>query len=576
MTFDDLNQYLGEADAAMQTCRDETPVFTTNAPLSLAQLTTAIQIATDALALTDVQAICEGFKESRKKVLKSTEYHAKASNFLDDTLSNKITAVTNKLFLYRSFRDKMKKNLIDDKLDIIAGIIQLKGYLEDRDACKNTRDRIDIFLKKMQKINFYEVTKAERDSILDAFQDATRTNWFKSHRDLIKAARAIHTGNLTLILDKAIQYTTDSGKYWHRCHEKRAQLDNNKFVLDFRADLKVREYESNRTILIKDLERIQQKLQKKITEIAPDQAEALLKDIAATKIPESLNLLKQTYGLTSWVYEKFIKYDADSDPDKEVDALKEVSIEHAIETPKLSVEIDIPVFSCGVADFVVEFGASFGGSLEFKAALTLHNFLSNAEENYVSGSLEAKAGIKADAFVGVGVTIVQLIKASGRFVLEATAEASAKAAVAIKKTEAENLAAFSIGAEAGLCFRLSGHLALTIGLTAPLKVLFKTMGVDAEATLETDKYNFFRAERVAPAVFELPFRKKPVAFPKDLFTMGTGEWDVQFVGDTYLKQYWTEHFGRQSDWDKVTAGHPLSAKELEEIKTLYGDFGVRA
>jgi len=576
MTFDDLNQYLGEADAAMQTCLDEESVFITNSSHSLTELTNAIKIAKSTLALTDVQAICQGFKDSRKRVLKSTEYHAKANTFLDDTLSHNITAAANKIFLYRSFRDKMKKNLIDDKLDIIAGIIQLKGYLEDRDACKNTRDRIDIFLKKMKEINFYKVTEADRAAILDSFEEATKTNWFKSHKDLIKAARTIHTGNLTLILNKAIQYTLDSGKYWQKCHEKRAQLGNNKFVLDFRKKLKVTDYTSNRTILIKELEMAQKKLQQKIIKIAPDQADALLKDIAATKIPQSLNLLKKTYGLTSWVYEEFIKYDADTDPDKEVDALKEVSIEHKLETPKLSVEVDIPVFSCGVADFVVEFGASFGGSLEFKAALTLHNFLSNAEENYVSGSLEAKAGIKAAAFVGVGVTIVQLIKASGRFVLEATAEASAKAAVAIKKTEAENLAAFTASAKAGLCFRLSGHLALTIGLTAPLKLLFSTMGIDATATLETDKFNFFRAERVAPAVFELPFRKKPVAFPKDLFTMGTGEWEVKFVGDTYLKQYWAEHFGSQNDWDKVTAGHPLSAKELEEIKTLYGDFGVRA
>jgi hypothetical protein len=574
MTFDDLNQYLGDADVAMQTCLDEESVFIKNAPKSLAQLTAAIEMAQDALSLDDIQAVCDAFKNSRKKVLKSTEYHVKASNFIDDTLTHDITAAANKIFQYRGFRAKMKKDLIDDKLDIIAGIIQLDGYLEDLDACKNTRDRIDIFLQKMKDLNFYEVSDAKQDEILDAFEEATKTNWFKSKRSLIKAARGIHTENLKLLLDKAILYTENSKKYWQKCHEKREQLDNNKFIKDFRKKLGVKDYEAQRTFLIKDLENVQKKLQNKIKEIAPGQAEELLKDIAATKIPESLNLLKKTYGLTSWVYENVIKFDKDSD--KDVDAFKEVSIEHAFETPKLSIEVDIPVFSCGIADLVMEFGASFGGSLEFKAALTLHNFLSNAEENYVSGSLEAKAGVKADAFIGVGITLVQLVKASGRFVLEGTAEASGKAAVAIKKTEAENLAAFNVGAEAGLAFKLTGHLALVIGLTAPLKVLFKSMGIDAEAKFETDKLDFFSAERKAVAVFELPFRKKPVAFPDDMFTTSSGEWEVKFIGDTYLKQYWTEHFGKKSKWDEVTTGHPLSAKELEEIKTLYGNFGVRA
>lgn len=574
MTFDDLNQYLGEADAAMQTCLSEESVFTTNAPKSLAELKNAIDLAKNALALDDIEAICAGFKDSRKKVLESTGYHVKASNFLDDTLTHDITAAANKIFQYRIFRDKMKKDLIDDKLDIIAGIIQLKGYLEDLDACEDTRTRIQLFLQKMKDLNFYEASDTKRDIILKAFEDATKTGWFQSNRSIIKAARGIHTGNLKLLLDKAIQYTINSGKYWHRCHEKREQLDNNKFVLDFRKKLKVKDYESERTILIKELEIIQKRLQEKIKEIAPDKAEALLKDIAATKIPESLNLLKKTYGLTSWIYENVIKYDPESD--EEIEAFKEVSFEHTLESPKLSIEVDVPVFSCGVADLVVEFGASFGGSLEFKAALTLHNFLSNSEENYVSGSLEAKAGVKADAFVGVGITLVQLIKASGRFVLEGTAEVSGTAAVAIKKTEAENLAAFNVGAEAGLAFKLTGHLALVIGLTAPLKLLFKTMGIDAEAKLETDKLDFFSAERKATATFELPFRKKPVAFPQDMFTASSGEWEVKFIGDTYLKQYWTEHFGTKSEWDEVTTGHPLSGTELEEIKALYGDFGVRA
>jgi hypothetical protein len=574
MTFDDLNGYLGAADVAMQTCLDEEHIFTTNAPISLAQLTDAINMATEALTLEDVQAICEEFKKSRKKVLKSTEYHVKASNFLDDTLEHDITIAANNIFQYRAFRDKIKKDLIDDKLDIIGGIIQLKGYLEDLDACEDTRKRIDIFLQKMKDLNFYEVSETKRDQILESFEDATKTTWFKKKRSLIKAARGIHTGNLKLLLDKAIEYTVNSTKYWHKCHEKREELDNDKFVLDFREKLKVHDYQSNRTKLVYKLELVQKKLQKKIKELAPDQANDLLKDIASTKIPESLNLLKKTYGLTSWVYENVIKFDPDSD--EEVDAFKEVSIEHSIESPKLSIEVDVPVFSCGVADLIVEFGASFGGSLEFKAALTLHNFLSNAEENYVSGSLEAKAGVKADAFVGVGITLVQLIKASGRFVLEGTAEVAGKAAVEIKKTEAENLAAFNVGAEAGLSFKLTGHLALIIGLTAPLKALFKTMGIDAEAKLETEKLDFFSAERKASATFELPFRKKPVAFPKEMFTANTGEWEVKFIGDTYLKQYWTEHFGKKSKWDEVTNGHPLSAKELEEIKTLYGDFGVRA
>lgn len=574
MTFDDLNEYLGEADAAMQACLDEKHVFTNNASKSLTRLTEAINIAKEAFKLNEVQAICEEFKLSRKRVLKSTESHVKASNFLDDTLEHDITAAANKVFQYRAFRDKIKKDLIDDKLDIIAGIIQLKGYLEDLDACKNTRDRIEIFLQKMKDLNFYEVSDTKRDEILEAFEEATKTNWFKEKRSLIRAARGIHTGNLKLLLDKAIEYTENSGKYWYKCQQKREQLDNDKFVLEFREKLEVSEYQANRTRLVHKLERAQKKLQQKITELAPNQAEDLLKDIAATKIPESLNLLKKTYGLTSWVYENVIKFDPDSD--EEIDPFKEVSIEHSLETPKLSIEVDIPVFSCGVADLVVEFGASFGGSLEFKAALTLHNFLSNSEENYVSGSLEAKAGVKADAFVGVGITIVQLIKASGRFVLEGTAEVGGKAAVAIKKTEAENLAAFNAEAEAGLSFKLTGHLALIIGLTSPLKALFRIMGIEAEAKLETDKLDFFSAERKATAVFELPFRKKPVAFPKEMFTTGTGEWEVKFIGDTYLKQYWTEHFGKKSKWDEVTTGYPLSSKELEEIKTLYGNFGVRA
>ncbi len=571
MTFDDLNSYLGEADAAMKACKSKESEYTTNAPLAIEAMTAAKTMLTNALRLSDIEEIITAYKEARKKILKATQYNTKVTNYLEDTLANDITEAANNVFKYRQFRAKLQKDLIADKLDIVAGIIQLQRYLEDMDSCEETRKRIGVFLQKMQTLNFYEVTSTNKTEIIKAFSEATKTSWFQSHGSLIEAAEGVHSGNLSLLLDKAIEYTKKSGQYWAKCHDKREELDNNKFVIDYQKKLKVKKYKQQRQVLLVELEKAQNDLKKKIKSMAPDNADEILKNIAATKIPESLNLLKKTYNLAKWVYENLDESDGE-----ELGLPKEEEISHKFETPSLSVEYDVPVFSCGIADLVVEFGASFGGSLEFKAALTLHNFLSDSEDNYVSGSLSAEAKVEAEAFVGVGVTIVQLIKASGRFVLTGEAGVKALADVAIKKAEAE-IAAFHVGAEAGISFKLAGHLEAVIGLTAPLKAIIKTVtGKSIEAKFKTDDWDFFTAERKANVSFDLPFRKKPVAFPKDMFSKSAGNWEVKFIGDTYLKKFWADNFGSKSKWDEVTSGHPLSAKELEEIVELYGNFGVRA
>ena len=106
-------------------------------------------------------------------------------------------------------------------------------------------------------IRQFSFTKTQKDDILGAFDKATKTSWFQSNKSLIKAAKGVHSGNLTLMLDKAIEYTEKSKKYWGKCHKKRDELDNNKFVLDYQKKLKVKKYKQDRQLLVVDLEDLQ-------------------------------------------------------------------------------------------------------------------------------------------------------------------------------------------------------------------------------------------------------------------------------------------------------------------------------
>jgi hypothetical protein len=149
--------------------------------------------------------------------------------------------------------------------------------------------------------------------------------------------------------------------------------------------------------------------------------------------------------------------------------------------------------------------------------------------------------------------------------------------VKLTKANIEGYPALECKSSAGLEILLAGHLEAVLGLTAALKVLIKAVtGKKAELKFKTPSLNFFKAGRTAEITFELPVHKKPTSFPKDQLNMSSGEWEIEFIAQEQLKQLFNEKFGGLDKWNEIKKQTPLTPQEIEELKTLYSGFGIRA
>lgn len=581
MTFEDLKQYIDEADAAVKNCEKEKKVFITSKVKVLEHLGNAERIIVEAMNIKKsdsdnqstlkikVEQLYQALKQSRQEQLQVARFQTKIAEFLDDTLEDDITGALQNVLKFRRFRKEFQQRLIQSKLEVAAGITQLHIYLEREDAGENTLKRVHIFLEKLRQCNFYEMTETIKEDIIDAFKDATRSGWFASKRRAKRGAKKAYIGSLKTILTDAIEYTNNSKRCWAHCNRLVEDLGDNKYIKTVRDELNVGKYEEDIKLKLGDLSRGEARIKERIKRYAPDEAADLLKQLAAVEIPKEIDWLKTTYQLAEWAYENL-----GESIGEDLGLPKTAKLEHAFKTPSLSTEVTIPLFTCGVATMIFEFGASIDAGVDIKGELTLCNFLSPAEPNFVTGHIDVMAGMHASAFVGVGLTIIEIIKATGRIVLESEAGLALSGNVSLTKQQIATIMAESNGA---FSFILKGYLEATLGLTAPIKyIIYQATGMEAQMSLKTPELSIFEAKRAAMLTFELPFRKEPTSFPKDSFNFDKGEWEVNFIAKQQLKAFWNEQFGAVKRWKEIQESAPLDQNQMDEIYRKYGAFGERA
>lgn len=586
MTFDDLKDYIDAADEAIRVCekkKGEFPTMTKNALQHLNTAKNLLKEAKTAHAKEDgdvpstlnakAKQLYKALEKAKKEQLKVADIQTSIAEFLEDVLEENITQAAQNVFKYRKFRAKLQTTLTNTKLEIAIAITQLMLHLKDEDANSDVVADVSTFLEELRKLNFYETTDADKDRILSVFKEMTRKYWFKrnSENKVRKGAKKEYKKPLKDLLDKAIDYTINSGLCWKHCHRLRNRLDNNKYINEVRTELKVLEFENELTVALGDLARVERAIKTMIETYAPDEADAMMSKLEAVEIPKEIDWMKKAYGLGVWAYENHGEALG-----QYLELEKEAPFEFEVATPSLSAEVYIPGFHAGFMSVGFEFGASLKANAKFDGKLTLHNFLSAAEPNYVSGELNASAGLEASVFAGIALVILEIIKASGRVTLTGNAGVAAKANVELTKRNLSQIAAFTAAGTAGVGVTLKGELEAVIGLTGPVKLLIKTLtGLEAEKKITSPPLDLFEAKRDAGITFEMPFRKKPTSFPKDALQMDAGEWTVTFIGDEKIKAVVNDFFGGINKFEKMLKEEPLTEKELEAVKEMYGNFGER-
>jgi len=586
-SFDELKKFIDEANAAVLRCEKGKEKYQTNQIAVLSHIAEANRLIVEATKNYKIESgddantkkgkvteILARLQKSREEQLKMGKYISAMKTYTDDVLADSIHKAAEKVFGYRQFRTVVKNKILGTKMEIAGSATQLKKFLIKNDSDKDVLKNIDIFLQKLQAANFYEMNQKIKKGIIDAFEEATHVYVaLTENRTARKGVYTTYVDALNEMLESATEYSEKSVACWGLCHRLRDELENNKYVNKVRAELDVVNFEESLKTSMGDLARREEQVKKIIVENMPlGEGAAAIKKVAATKIPKEIDWLKAAYSLGTWVYENY-----GEEIGEEIGLPKEAKFSIGPDLPSIDAEVGIPLYHCGIASLELEFGVSVEPSIGIEGALTLHNFFSASEDTFVSGTIAAKAGIEASAFVGLALVLVEIIKASGRIVLSAKAEIGMEGSVKLTKSNIEGYPALECKSSAGLEIVLAGHLEAVLGLTAALKVLIKAVtGKKAELKFKTDTLNFFKVGRTAEITFELPVHKKPTSFPKDQLNLSSGEWEVEFIAQEQLKQFFKEKFGGMNKWNEIKSQTPLTNQEIEELKTLYSSFGIRA
>jgi hypothetical protein len=585
-SFEDLKKFIDVADAAVRTAEKGKTAYLKNKVAAETHLEEAARIIKEAvkeykisssdspeILNTKIKAVLNGLKKAREQQLHLGKLRSNMQKYIDETLKDGITRAAQNVFGYRQFRTKTQNEMTGTKMEIAGSSLILKKFLIDHNESQSVIDKIDLFMKKLQQANFYEMTEDKKKEIVKTFSDAVDLHVGVTEKR--KARKGLYTAyneHLEELLNKAIEYTDNSKECWGHCQRLRAQLDNNKYVNEVLAELGVIEFEENTKLKLTEIDKLEERLKNRILREMPEgEGAEELKKIAAVKIPEEIDWLKKVYSLGNWVYENYGETIGE-----EIGLPKEAKFEFSLDLPSIDAEVGIPVFHVGFASLEVEFGVSVTPSVGVNGALTLHNFFSASENTIVSGNIAAEAKVEAAAFVGLALTLIEIIKASGRIVVSASVGVSMDANVQLNKANIEGYPSLDCKSTAGVEFVLSGHLEAVLGLTAALKTLIKAItGIKPELKLKTPSYDFFKASRTAEMTFELPVKKKPTSFPKDQFNMSSGQWEVTFIAQEQLTQFWNEKFGGLDKLNKIKAENALNPAEIKELHDLYSGFGIR-
>ncbi len=584
MTFDELKEKINAANHAVEDCEKakkdipaklaEVRVLMDNAlgEISKARLGNLAEEG-DSTAVLEAKAarMFEGLKNARKEQIKASKVQTDIDDFLTDILAEQINTAAQEVFVYNTFRKELKATMIQTKVEIAIGVNQLKKYLKSI-ANDSTLALVDEFLAELQQLNFYEITKADVKKVMKAFREMTERFWF-SDTDTNKVRRGSkkeYKNNLEDLLDKGVEYAKNAAAVWEACETIRTKLDNNKYVLAIRQELGVKDAEEYRKWAIQNLEIKEEEIKEMMLEMSPNKVAGMIEELEAIVVPDAIDWLKVTYNLSTWVYTEYGEQAGQS-----MNLEQEASFKFSITTPPLEADVSIPVFEAVFASLTFDFGASLSATANFGGALKLHNFLSANETKYVSGNLEADASVDANAFAGLGLQLLKVVRASGRVVLTGSASIKAAAPVELEKAKIDKIAMFRAAASNDIAILLNGKLQAVVGLTAPFKIIVKALtGKDAEAKFDSPTLDFFKATRSDKVQFEMPFRKRPTTFPENALSVKKGKWDVDFIAKAQIDALINSYFGGAKDFEAKMKENPLTEVEKESLLEIYGVFGT--
>ncbi len=96
-------------------------------------------------------------------------------------------------------------------------------------------------MAKLKTFSLYETTETNSNELLDAFKAATKHRITNTGSTAKKGMETKWATPLKNILKEAKDYTDKSGKYWHKCHQLKDELDG--YVEAIRTEIDVDNFE---------------------------------------------------------------------------------------------------------------------------------------------------------------------------------------------------------------------------------------------------------------------------------------------------------------------------------------------
>lgn len=524
------------------------------------------------------EAILSTLEKTRDALYEIQGIRDKMRNFTEKAIEENITKVTNDLLPYKAFRKKLERELVETKVAIVTASVRLGthirdakvGVFETSNSQKETLENILAFIDEMKSLNFYRLTSDQKNRILKSFNDAAKTYTLGVGNHAKRGLYTEFSSELETLLNDGLDFSVYSEKCWAACELREKQLVEDNYIRQMQERIGMMDFYSTYVLKRGTIRRYVRTLEFNLMQFGSEKSQKAMQGIRANKIPPQIQWLKEAYGLGKWTYENLGAQIGAS-----IDLPQEAPFKFKVATPETEASLDVPVCSLyGLADIGFEFGASVEAALSFNGKLTLANFLDVTEDDYVTGEINASAAATAEAFAGVFIKLVQLIKASGRIVASAEAKIAAKGEAALSKANIESIAKFKIGASGSIGFILEGHLEARLGLTPIISTLIHLVtGKKPVAKVKSPSLDFFKAERKATINFEMPLKEKPYDLPKDSLKLSAGEWELTFIAKDTLTAFWKDTIGGRKKWKEVDSKTAIHKKDLEIIQEQFATLG---
>ncbi|MCH2045632.1 MAG: hypothetical protein MK212_16065 [Saprospiraceae bacterium] len=491
-----------------------------------------------------------------------------------DALTNATAGVMN----WENWQADMHTVINDVRIKMIAQVThtlhQLQG-LRPRD--KDTEKEMQDFINVLANTNFYDIDNSRFDAeVKPAWKKVTESHarWWESTERGMSAKNYISaevSDELSMLWRESVNYKTNSHHVWTKCAKIKEMMGTGQYILKIRHICKHLENKNKIADYQKTLKDLIETKEKQFFDACANipGIEEVKKAVDAEKIPKAASLLSKVYMGAKWAW----NLAGEKGLDQLFKHAKEqewnpASFECAwdVKTPKLGGTIPVPGLLPWFR-FDIDYGMEAAFNAKLEGSIELDQFYKQGVDTIAHGSVTADVGASASAHLGVGVTLVELVKGGGRLIMSASASTKCELKLSLLKAEKT----IQAGASGDLIFVLSGCLEFSIGLSDWIQTILQAAGLKkVQATFKTKDLVFILAKRTNEIEFEFPLTQRPKDFKVPMTLGGDAGWTFTYPAYYALMEQVHQWFPKgetlkKEDYTKATK------EELADIYAKYGE-----